>query len=372
VTISRINLLTTSALLGILSAMPATAQTTSVATDQAAAPQVAPETATAPEAAGNDQSDIMVTARRRDESIVDVPLAITVVSSKTLEKLDITSTEQLANFTPGLQFSDFTPGNSRNDRGGNRPLIFRGLNLSNNGGVTGAGSMFLDGAAVIGNEIPAGMDIGAVEVLRGPQNVYFGRASMTGAVSYRTKAIPDVWSEAFDLAVAERKTYRAEASVAGPLIPGLVGVRVTGLAEANDGFITNGFSPGGEKLGSRSRKSISGTVDFTPAKSLEVKLYANYFQDEDGMPATVNIFPDATVANGVVTSLGAVTNCLRGVAVGAGATQQARPTICGEVPGRGSAINYSNPRPCSRSPSCKAKASNRRPGCSATHSTRTP
>jgi iron complex outermembrane receptor protein len=282
----------------------------------------------------DNQNDITVTARRRNESIVDVPLAITVVTASTLEKLDITSTEQLANFTPGLQFSDFTPGNSRNDRGGNRPIIFRGLNLARNGGVTGAGSMFLDGAAVIGNEIPAGMDIGAVEVLRGPQNVYFGRASMTGAISYRTKAIPDQWSYGLDMTGAERETYRVEASVAGPLVNGLLGVRVTGLAEANDGFIVNAYDPEGRRLGARSRKSVSGTLVFTPAEALEVKLYANYFHDEDAPSATVNIFPDSPTGTGVVT------NCIRGVAAGTPLAPP-RPTICGEVPDRRLAIAYS-------------------------------
>ena len=283
--------------------------------------------------------EILVTARRREESIVDVPLAITVVGSEQIERLNITSTEELSNYVPGLQFSDFTPGNSRNDRGGNRPIIFRGLNLARNGGVTGAGSMFLDGSAVIGNEIPAGMDIGAVEVLRGPQNVYFGRASMTGAISYRTKAIPNDWTYGLDVTLAERDTHRVEASVAGHLIDDVLGVRLTGLEESNDGFIINAFAPNGDRLGARSRKSISGTLVFTPAEALEVKLYANYFRDEDGPSATVNIFPDATVAGGVVT-LGQVTNCLRGVSAGTPPLGP-RPTICGRVPDRRFAVAYS-------------------------------
>jgi iron complex outermembrane receptor protein len=270
----------------------------------------------------NSLEEITVTARRRDESIVDVPLAITVVTAAQLDKLGVTSTSDLANFVPGLQFSDFTPGNSRNDRGGNRPLIFRGLNLSNNGGVTGAGSMFLDGAAVIGNEIPGGLDIGAVEVLRGPQNVYFGRASMTGAVSYRTKAIPEQWESQVDITLAQRDTHRVEASTAGKLASGILGVRLTGLSESNDGYITNDFNNGaGEKLGARSRDSISATVEIKPTDSLAIKLYANRFEDVDGMAATVNIFPQ-------------IANCLL-----PGAT---RRMICGEVPGIQNAVNWSN------------------------------
>lgn len=342
----RIALYATTTLIS-LCAQPAFAAQDPAPQTQSASPTPAPaDTTSQPTtaAATNTDDAIIVTARRREESIVDVPLAITVVTAKKLDQLNITSTRDLANFVPGLQFSDFTPGNSRNDRGGNRPLIFRGLNLSNNGGVTGAGSMFLDGAAVIGNEIPGGFDIGAVEVLRGPQNVYFGRASMTGAVSYRTKAIPKRWVLEAAATLAERGTHRVEASVAGPIAPGVLGARLTGLLEENDGFIPNAFTNGaGRKLGARSRQSISGTLDFTPVDALEVKLYANYFEDEDGMAATANIFPDIPAGQtNPPARLGRITNCLRGIAVGPGQGQQARPTICGEVPGPENAINYSN------------------------------
>lgn len=291
--------------------------------------------ASAADEAPAEDSVITVTARRRDESIVDVPLAITVVSAQTLDRLNIRSTSDLANYVPGLQFSDFTPGNSRNDRGGNRPLIFRGLNLAGNGGITGAGSMYLDGAAVIGNEIPGGYDVGAVEVLRGPQSVYFGRAAMTGAVSYRTASIPkDIQAQA-SLTVAQRKTFRAEASIAGPLVGDVLGFRVTGLYETNDGFITNAYAPAGPKLGARSRRSVSATLEFKPTDAIEFKLYGNYFQDRDGVSATVNIFPDSATGTGVVT------NCLRGPAAASNGGVAPRATICGQVPGVQNAIAFS-------------------------------
>lgn len=299
-------------------------------------PQSAAAQDTAPAAAEDTGDDaIIVTARKRDESIVDVPLAITVVSSEKMDRLGITSTEDLANFVPGLQFSDFTPGNSRNDRGGNRPLIFRGLNLAGNGGITGAGSMFLDGAAVIGNEIPGGYDIGAVEVLRGPQSVYFGRAAMTGAVSYRTASIPNDLTTQANITIAERKTFRVEASIAGPLVGDTLGFRVTGLYETNDGFITNAYAPTGPKFGARSRRSVSGTLNFTPSDRVNVKLYANYFSDDDGVSATVNIFPDSA------TGTGTVTNCLKGPPAAQNSGVAPRATICGRVPGRANAIAYS-------------------------------
>lgn len=348
----RTALLATSAMVGLTLAAPAfAANTAAPAADAAAQPADAAQ-APAPDAAAS--GEVTVTARRRNENIVDVPLAITVVTSEKIEKLNLKSTRDIANYTPSLEFSDFTQGNSRNDRGPNRTIIFRGLNLVNNGGTTTqAASMFLDGAAVIGNEIPAGLDIGAVEVLRGPQNVYFGRATMTGAIAYRTKPIPEEMGINANIEVAQRKTYRVEASIAGHLITDMLGVRVTGLYETNDGYIINRYDPSGPELGSRQRKSISGTVDFTPTSSLEIKGYANYFEDEDGPSATVNIFPDApdavlaTVAGvqNIVTptTTGVVSNCIRGrdTRVSPASITPARATICGRIPSLKRALAYS-------------------------------
>ncbi len=316
----------------------ATALIMFVAMPGAAVAKAAAPDAAAPAASDPDKGEITVTARRRTESIVDVPLAITVVSAAKMERLNITSTTELANFTPGLEFSSFTPGNSRNDRGGNRSIVFRGLYLSKNGGgVTQAGSMFLDGAAVIGNEIPAGLDIGAVEVLRGPQSVYFGRASMTGAIAYRTKAIPKTLAIDTNIELAQRNTFRFETSIAGPLLPDLLGFRVTGLYEKNNGFITNAYNPTGPKLGGQQRRSLSGTLDFTPSSNLEMKVYGNYFEDEDNPSATVNIFPDASysgtpAAQGSLLSLGVIDNCAPG---------GNRAIICGAAPAVSNAIAYS-------------------------------
>ena len=285
--------------------------------DAAAGASAAPAQPASP-AVETDTGAITVTARRRTESITDVPLAISVVTAAKLQKLDIKSTSELANYVPGLQFSDYTPGYARNDRGATRPLIFRGLNLGTGGSVTAAGGMFLDGAAVVGNEIPASMDIGQVEVLRGPQSVYFGRSTMTGAVSYRTKAIPDHLTASFEAEGGERGLRNFEGSVAGPVIADLLRARVSGVLQHTDGYATNAYDPSSPKLGERDRKSISGTIELTPASNLDIKGYVNYFHDHDGEAAT------AFVTNNY-------DNCTR-----PGAT---RTTFCGQIPG-GSAITY--------------------------------
>ena len=90
---------------------------------------------------------------------------------------------------------------------------------------------------------------------------------------------------------SDSKTFKVEASVAGPLVEDVLGFRLTGLYEKNDGYITNAYSPSGQKLGARSRKSVSGTLNFTPTSSLELKGYVNYFEDEDGPSRTNSGIP---------------------------------------------------------------------------------
>ena len=307
-------------------------------------------TAGAEEAA--DLTEVTVTARRRDENIVDVPLAISVIGEKEMQKLGITSTTQLAQFVPGLEFNDFTQGNSRNDRGPNRPLIFRGLNLGLGGTITAAGGMFLDGAAVVGNEVAGGLDIGAVEILRGPQSVYFGRSTMTGAVSYRTKAIPNVWGITANIKAAQRRDRSVEVSVAGPVIEGIMGLRLTALNESTDGYTRNDYNGG--TLGDRSRKAISASMQFTGGDTFDMKLYGSRFDDDDGASATVFLTTpiSLTGANSCRQPVDAA-NLVAGVPLpvapvaGLPAGVIVRNTICGEIPtpsraGPGIAINYHN------------------------------
>jgi iron complex outermembrane receptor protein len=290
--------------------------------------------------ADTELAEVLVTARKREESIVDVPLAISVVDSVQMQRLDIRGTGDLAKYVPGLEFNDFTQGNSRNDRGQNRPLIFRGLNLGLGGSVVAAGGMFLDGAAVVGNEVPGSLDIGAVEILRGPQSVYFGRSAMTGAVSYRTKDIPEEWGITANFKAAQRSDTSFEASVAGRVLDGKLGLRLTGLTETSNGYTVNDYNGG--TLGDRSRNSISGTLQFMPNDRVDVKLYANQFKDDDGASATVFLTTPI--------SLSGPNSCKQPLDPRVPAPFSAtiiRSTICGEIPlpsaaGTGIAVNYHN------------------------------
>jgi iron complex outermembrane receptor protein len=228
--------------------------------------------------------EVIVTARRKEERLQDVPLAVTAFTSQKLETLDIQDTTQVALFTPGLEYSGFSDG--RSDRGASRQLVFRGLDLASNNNISAGALTFLDGAPVLGGEVLASLDTERVEVLRGPQNVYFGRSTFSGAVNYVTKPIPLSWSGTAEVELAQFDTKNAQISVGGPVTDGFR-VRFTALDDYTGGDYKNDFDNGSE--GQRSTVDGSGAFEADAGDNFTAKGYVNYEQDADGAVPVANI-----------------------------------------------------------------------------------
>ena len=135
----------------------------------------------AEDAAANDE--IIVTARRREESLQDVPVAVTAFSSETLREKSINNQDDLVAHTPSLQIR--SNGAQRTDGG-----FF----------LRGQGSTFgtQPGVVVYTNEVPdfrvpnfgnntQFYDLENIQVLKGPQGTLFGRSTTGGAVLLTTK-----------------------------------------------------------------------------------------------------------------------------------------------------------------------------------------
>ena len=122
--------------------------------------------------------EVVVTARKREESAQDVPMSITAFSAESLERLGLESVFDIAKVTPGLAF------NQSYGRMFDRPVI-RGMSQ-----ILGERTVafVVDGVYIAGNISGTDVDdLEAVEVLKGPQAATFGRGSLAGVISYRTK-----------------------------------------------------------------------------------------------------------------------------------------------------------------------------------------
>jgi iron complex outermembrane recepter protein len=181
--------------------------------------------------------EVVVTAQKRQEKLVDVPISVVAVSSDELDKRQITSLQDLPQVVPDLSY---------NNIGNNQYFEIRGIsNLVGNAPLIGIyideADVTLGGAAA--TELnPTVYDMQRVEVLRGPQGTLYGEGSAGGTIRFVTRD-PDLDNFGFDSNVAALFTQngapgeRVNAVTNIPLIEGQLGMRLVGTFEHQGGWI---------------------------------------------------------------------------------------------------------------------------------------
>lgn len=173
------------------------------------------------DAGGTDALEtITVTARKRAESIQDVPLAISAFDQNFLQRQAFTDIRQITEFTPSLQMPTSTGGSG----GG---IFLRGVgSISDSATIDQAVALNFDGVQV-STSLPlrtSTLDMDQVEVLKGPQALFFGKNSPGGVISFRS-ADPTDTPESMVRAgyeTADRQQYY-DAMISGPIADGLEG-----------------------------------------------------------------------------------------------------------------------------------------------------
>ncbi|WP_242128979.1 TonB-dependent receptor [Sphingobium sp. Sx8-8] len=235
-------------LVAILSAAPALAQD--------AAPQE-------PQATAGGLQDIVVTARKRAESVQDVPVAVTAISSEMVQRQDLTSIEKIAARTPNLNVG-------RASNGSGAQLTLRGIGSSSTSiGIEQSVAVVVDGVYYgQGRIINEGFfDLGRVEILKGPQALFFGKNATAGVISL-TSADPTDKVEFKARAGYEFKAEQAQLELvgSGPLTDTL-GIRVAVRASKMwGGYYRNVANPVTYTTFDIADNSLEGHVA-TPASS---------------------------------------------------------------------------------------------------------
>lgn len=178
-----------------------------------------------------DGNEIIVSARRREESIQDVPQVVNAVTADTISKLNLRKFEDIASVVPGLQL---TP----NANGIGSVTTIRGVNFDvNQSGNNGTVQFYYNDAPLSSNVLLQAMyDIGQIEVQRGPQGTLRGKASPSGSIAV-TMRRPDL-SEAggkMEATFTSLDGWNVNGALNIPIIDGKLGVRVAGLAADDNG-----------------------------------------------------------------------------------------------------------------------------------------
>ena len=236
-------------------------------------------------------NQIIVTARKREETLQTVPTTVAVATAETIQNLNLNSLEDIANTTPGLIFDESF------GRNGNRPVIRGQANILGESGV----AFFIDGIYYTGSLADYDVDtIERVEIVKGPQSALYGRNTYSGAINIISKLPGDSWEGRVTADIAENDRYELTAGIRGPLGNGF-SLGVNGRYYDYGGEFTNQFD--GNKVGQQSSWSASGTLRFDDGGPFTATLRGYYNNTDDGQPA---IFAQSANANNCLFDNGAL------------------------------------------------------------------
>ena len=230
--------------------------------------------------------EIIVTARKKEETLLDAPLAITAFGKTELEAGGFVDIIDVSKATPGLFIEEFNQTAARV----NSTPRFRGVFLATGNRLQQTATVFLDGIYMSGGIQTIGVnELERIEVIKGPQSALFGRNTFAGAINYVTKDPSEEFEATLDATVASRGEYRVSAGIEGPIANGL-SYRLAGYYEDVDGHYTNNASgdANGTRLGDESQWNINGSLLFEPTSDFKLKLRGSYRELDDGVSAAIN------------------------------------------------------------------------------------
>jgi len=224
--------------------------------------------------------EIVVTARKKEETLLDAPLAISAFGEVELQEAGFVDIIDISKATPGLFIEEFNDTTARV----NTTPRFRGVFLSTGNRLQQTATVFLDGIYMSGGIQTLGInELERVEVIKGPQSALFGRNTFAGAINYVTKDPGEEFRADIDVTAATRGEYRLSAGIEGPIAEG-ISYRIGGMFDTSDGHYDN-VAVDGQRLGDEQQWSVNGTVLFEPTDNFRLKLRGSYREIDDGAPA---------------------------------------------------------------------------------------
>jgi iron complex outermembrane receptor protein len=201
--------------------------------------------------------EVVVTARRREENLQDVPIAIVALSQQSLDEAGVRNTNDLSRVAPGLSIQ-----NTAANRGTSTYSI-RGQGQTFGQNSPGVVSYFADvpdfGSAIY--------DLENIQVLKGPQGTLFGRNTTGGAVLFTPHRATDEFNGYITGRYGAYNQHDLEGAIGGPIIGDKLMFRLAGQSLNRDGYTTYLFD--GSKLDNEDRQSWRATVTARPFDGLE-------------------------------------------------------------------------------------------------------
>lgn len=236
--------------------------------------------------------EVVVTARKRAESIQDVPISISAFSGNFLKESSVNDLQQLATYSPNFYMS-------KSSQVANQRIIIRGVGSAGNNAIEPSVAVFIDGvyyprpSSVVGNL----QDIEQVEVLKGPQGTLFGRNASMGALNITTrKPTEDFYAEVSG-SYGNYDATKLSGVINGGLADSVAGRLAVSYFD-RDGYGKNTLD--GKDVGEWEDQNIRGALRFDVTDRLDVTLTADWHKVDNGGPV-VEVLPNTVIPRYIAT-----------------------------------------------------------------------
>lgn len=219
--------------------------------------------------------EIVVTARRREENLQEVPIAVTVVTGDRLEETAAADISELQGQVPNL-----TVYQGRN-QSSTLTAFMRGIGQADPlWGVDPGVGLYIDDVYLAR---PQGAlldvyDVGRIEVLRGPQGTLYGKNTIGGAIKYVSRPLTDDTSAMISVSPGTQSNLDLRASFAGALIPGKVRGKLAIASLQHEGYGTNLYT--GRDVSDRKTLAARGGLDWLVSEDVKVAFSLDFTRDD--------------------------------------------------------------------------------------------
>lgn len=215
---------------------------------------------------------VVVTARRVEERLHDVPMSLEVATGKALQQFNVFDAKQIQSLVPGLSVT--------NTNGRNNSAAIRGIGFDPDQGGSPAVDVYINDVPVDGQTaFTAIYDLQQAEVLRGPQGSLRGRTAPAGAILMTTRR-PDLHQmEGYaQLTGGGDSTFNLQGAVSLPLVDGKLAVRLAGVTDQGDLNHVDNVHTGRRSHSQTNSGRVS--VEWQPADTLSFRLVYEYLEAE--------------------------------------------------------------------------------------------
>jgi outer membrane receptor protein involved in Fe transport len=223
------------------------------------------------------ESEMIVTVQKREQAVIDVPVAVSVLGADRLDLVNITKFDELAEFVPGLQIQEQSPNNPS--------IVIRGITSDSGSSVDETRvSIFQDGVSITksrGSYVEL-FDMERIEIAKGPQPTLFGRGALIGGINL-IQAKPDLSAAetSFNAAVGDSDYARFVGVVNAPIIEDVLGVRLAVTHREREGFVENLAAGQVSELNAVQLQAARLSVRFEPTSALSFDLILNTQDDSN-------------------------------------------------------------------------------------------